>query len=544
MNEDALKLMRPRTWTAALFVAAILALSACSDKVADPQTESVLNRGNGDEPESLDVHKSASVEAGDVQRDLGEGLFGFDPKGARVAAAARRWEVSADGLEYRFFLRPEARWSNGDALTAADFVYSFRRLVDPATAALNTSSLNAVENAEEIIAGSLPSTDLGVEAVGAHELRVRLRRPVPYFLTLLTHPSTFPVHPPSVEAFGDAHTRAGNLVSNGAYRLVDWQFGAFIELERNEYYWDNAATAIDRVRHFVTPEPMAELNRFRAGELHITRTIPPGSFKQMQQQRPAEVRTSPSLGVYYYGFNLTNPDLAGNAKLRQALSMAIDREVIANDVIGRGEAPAYGWVPDGTDGYESRKFAYADMPATQRHRIAQQLLQEAGYGADNKPPLELRYNTSATHQRIAVAIQSMWRDVLGMEVTLVNEDFQVLLANIQQMQVTEIFRLGWTGNYNDPHAFLSILESSDPSNLVAYKSEKFDDLMKRAAEQTDPQLRMAFLGEAETLMLADHPLIPIYFNVNKSMVSSALNGWGDNVLNYHYSRHFSLDTVN
>jgi len=522
-----------------LFVGA-LALAACGDSGPKPAMESVLNRGNGAEPESLDVHKAVSTEAHDVLRDIGEGLTGIAPTGEIRAAAAERWTVSDDGLHYIFWLRPDARWSNGDPVTADDFVFSFRRLVDPATAAIYVQSVGDIENASEIIEGQLAQSELGVTATDTYRLEIRLQRPVPYFLNLLTHPSTFPVHRGSLQKHGGAHTRAGNLVSNGAYQLVDWQVGSVIELARNEHYWNNADTAIDQVRHFVTPEPMAELNRFRAGELDITRTIPPAAFAQMQKERSDEVRVSPALSVYYFGFNMTRPELSGNPKLRQALSMTIDREVIAKDIVGRGEKPAYGWVPDGIVGYEGRRFSYASMSASERLAKAKQLYREAGYGASNPLHLELRYNTSDTHQRIAAAAQSMWHQLPGLEVELKNEEYQVLVANITQKKITQIFRLLWVGDYDDPHTFLSTLESDNPSNFTGYQSDDFDSLMQRAAESTDPRKRYAFLGEAESEMLADHPLIPLYFHVNKSMVSKRVEGWGDNVLNYHYSQHLRL----
>jgi len=520
----------------------VLALTACGDSGPQPAQDSVLRRGNGDEPESLDMHRATSTEAGDVQRDIGEGLLGFTPDGKLRAAAAERWDVSDDGQEYTFWLRQDARWSNGEPLTAEDFVYSFRRLVDPATAAIYVQSVGDIENAAGIIAGDLEPASLGVAAINDHELQIRLDHAVPYFLSLLTHPSTFPVYRSSVELHGDAHARAGNLVSNGAYKLQDWRVGSYIELTRNEHYWNNAETAIDRVFHYVTSEPMSELNRFRAGELDTTRTIPPDSFKQMKKERPDEVRTSPSLAVYYYGFNMTRAELAGNPKMRQALSMAIDRETIANDVMGRGETPAYGWVPDGTANYTPRRFSYATQTREERHRTAKQLYREAGFGVDNPLTIELRYNTSDTQQRIAAAVQAMWKNVLGVETTLINEEFQVMLANITQKKVTQIFRMTWSGDYNDAHTFLATLESDNPSNLTGYQSEEYDSLMESAAAQTDPDRRKVFLAEAEGVMLRDHPLIPLYFYVNKSMVSKRVKGWGDNVLNYHYSQHLRLAT--
>ena len=526
------------TRAAALIVLALL-VAACGQRDTTA-AGSLINRGLSAEPESLDNHKARSVESGDVLRDLGEGLVGYSPSGELVGAAASHWEMSEDGLEYRFSLRPEARWSNGDTVTSDDFVYSFRRLVDPVTAAFYAQFIGDIVNAREIIAGDMPPAELGVEASEEFELTIRLRNPVPYLLGLLTHPATFPVHRGSLEEHGAAHARPGNRLSNGAYTLVAWDVGSLIELERNEHYWNDAATSIDRVRYHLVPEPMVELNRYRAGELDVTRSVPTEAFAQLREERPDELRVSPYLGVYYYGFNLTRPPFRGNRKLRQALSMAIDRESITENIVIRGETAAYSWVPPGTAGYTAPRFTYADMSRDERHAAARRLYREAGYGEDNPLEVEIRYNTSETQARIAVAIKSMWRDVLGVEAKLINEELQVLLDNIQQKENTEVFRLSWTGDYNDAHAFLSVMESGNPSNLPGFENEEFDEYMRRAARQTKPEMRQRLLEEAERELLAEHPVIPLYFYVNKNLVSPRVSGWSDNVLNYHYTQHLSI----
>ena len=503
-------------------------------------TESVLHRGNGPEPESLDPHKSRSTQAADVIRDIGEGLVGYSPEGELVAAAAERWEVSEDGLSYDFWLRPEARWSSGETVTAGQFVYSFRRLVNPETAAFYTLALAGIENASAIIAGDLPPESLGAEALDDFHLQIRLNNATPYFLDLLTHPSAFPVHSGSIEQHGGAFARARNLLSNGAYKLDAWELGSVIRLSRNEHYWNNAGTAIDKVYHYVTPEPQVELNRYRAGELDTTASIPPEAFAALKEERPEELRASPYLGVYYYGLNLTREPFKGNPKLRQALSIAIDREILAEKITGRGETPAYSWVPPGVDNYEAIRSPYADMTQEERHATARRLYKESGYSEENPLKVELRYNTSETHQRIALAIQSMWRVVLGFEATLINEEFQVLLYNMRNKELTQVFRTSWIGDYNDPHSFLQVMQSDNPSNLTGYASAEYDSLMQRASEQSDPEWRQRYLEEAERVLLADHPLIPLYFYVSKHLVNRRVLGWGDNVLDYHYSQHLSI----
>jgi oligopeptide transport system substrate-binding protein len=521
-----------------LLATVTLLLNACG---GDVSTESMLNRGSFTEPESLDFQKARTIQAGDVQRDLGEGLTGYTASGELQLSGAERVELSDDGLVYTFWLRTDSKWSNGEKVTAEDFAYSFRRLVAPETAAFYASqSLGDVVNAQAIIAGKRRPQSLGVVVVDEYQLQITLNKPVSYFQRLLTHPSTFPVHRESVELHGNAHAQPGNLVSNGAYKLYAWEVGSYIELVRNEHYRDNAGTSIDRVRHHITAEGMNEISRYRAGELDITAGVPSALFAQMKKERPDELRVSPYLAVYFYAFNLTKRPFRDNPKLRQALSMAVDRETLTEQVIGRGEVAAYGWVPPGIENYEPRQFLYAKLSKTERHAKARQLFNEAGFDDENPLTIQLRYNTSAGHKRVATAIQSMWQDVLGVRTTLVNEEFQVLLENIRAQEITEVFLSGWTGDYDDANAFLSIMESDNPTNMTGFDNKDYDSLMQRAAKQVDLQARRYYLEEAETILLAEHPVMPLYFFVNKNMVSPCVLGWQDNVLNHHYSQHLSL----
>jgi oligopeptide transport system substrate-binding protein len=501
-----------------------------------------LHRGLVTDPESVDPQKARSTQAAEVLRDIGEGLVGYSAEGKLVGAAAESWTISDDGLTYTFLIRDNARWSNGDALSAADFVFALRRLVDPATAAFYAEAVVVIANAEQIIAGEMSPTELGVVAQDDHTLIMTLQQPTPYMLSLLTHPSTFPLHRGSVQQHGDAFTRPENLLSNGAYKLVFWEPSSMLRLQRNEHYWNNAATAIDAVNYHVITQEVTQLNRFRAGEIDITGSVPPDSFAAVREQFAEQLHIAPYLGVYYYGYNLSKPPFADNPELRQALSMAIDREVLVEKVIGRGEAPAYSWVPPGVDNYAPIRFSYADMSQEERNATARRLYHEAGYSKDNPAQIEVRYNTSDTQQRIALAIQSMWAEALGVQTTLVNEEFQVLLANMQAAEITQIFRGSWIGDYNDAHTFLNILQSGNPSNTPGFSNKRYDQRMQDAAKQTDPAKRRLYLEEAERVLLSEHPVIPLYFYVSKHLVSPRVQGWGDNVLDYHYSQHLSLAT--
>ncbi len=518
----------------------LAALAGCGGSADD----GILHRGIGPEPATLDPQVANTTQAFTPLRDLFEGLVAFSADGELVPAAAAGHEVSADYLVYTFTLREDGRWSNGEPVTAEDFVYSLRRLVDPATAAFYAKHLGAIENADEIVAGRLPPAELGVRALADGRLEIRLAYPQAYFLQLLAMPGAYPLHRASVEQHGRDFTRPGLLVSNGAYRLADRQLGSWIELERNPHYRDAADVAIERVRHHVTAEESAELYRYRAGELHVTQNVPPEAIAQLRAERPDELRIARFLGTYFYGFNLETAKLGEQPTLRRALSMAIDRETLTDKVIGRGELPAWGWVPPGVINYEPRRFNYADMPRDERHATARRLYREAGYGPDNPLEIEIRYNTAETHEQIALAVQAMWRDVLGFEATLVNEEFRVLVSNILEGSNTEIWRLSWNGDYPDATSFLSIFESADPSNLTGYANASFDALMKSAAQQTDPERRRLFLEEAEKTMLEDHPVIPLYFAVSKHLVSPRVAGWRDNVLDIHYSRDLRLRDPN
>jgi ABC-type oligopeptide transport system substrate-binding subunit len=518
---DSMKSLRSVSFA----VLVVFVLAACGERSNPVDIGSVLHRGMSTDPETLDAHKARSTQAADVLRDLGEGLVSYTATGELTEGVAERWETSDEGLRYTFYLRPDARWSNGDVVVAEHFAFAFKRLVDPATAAFYAQFLGDIAS---------------VETPDPHTLVVILKRPTPYLLSLLTHPATFPMHPGSVKEHGDGFARPGKLISNGAYFLKGWVPGSVVTLVRNQHYWNNAATSIDEVQHHVVTQEMTELARYRAGELHITSSVPPESFDQVRAELGDQLRVSPNLGIYYYGFNLTKPPFKDKPQLRQALSMAIDRDVLVAKVTGRGEPPAYSWVPPGVANYSPPQLGYAPLTQAERNQIARGLYKEAGYSEQRPLQIELRYNTSDTQRRVAVAAQAMWAEVLGVETTLINEEFQVLLANTRAREITQVFRGSWLGDYNDAHTFLSILESDNAANTPAYASEEYDSLMRRAASQSDLGRRRLFLEEAERVMLADHPVIPIYFYVSKHLVNPRVEGWGDNVLDYHYSQHLSL----
>ena len=499
-----------------------------------------LRRGNGPEADTLDPQRARTDAAFNILRDLFEGLTAIGPDGGAVPGAAESWTVGADGLEYTFQLRENLRWSNGDPLRAADFVAGMRRLVDPATASPYAQVLEPVLNAAAIIRGEQPPENLGLSAPDDRTVVIRLQNPAPYLLGLLAQPGTFPVHGPSLAQYGAEHARPGRLVSNGAFALKDWVVGSHVVAERNPHYWNDAATQVARVHYLHHSDAGTEFRQYRAGELDVTYSVPPQQFAWIQSNLPGELHVAPQLSVYYYGFNLKRPPFQDNPGLRRALSLVIDRERLTTAVTGVGEAPAYGWVPRGVADYTPQQFDYAARPYAERVAEARELYRKAGYSTERPLRTEIRYNSGEIHNRLAVAIAAMWKDALGVETTLYAEEFRALLQSIQSGAETQVFRSSWVGDYNDAYSFAQLLQTGFGINLTGYSNPRYDALLGAATREPDPARRRALLEEAERLMLADHPVLPLYFYVNKHLVKPYVQGWTDNVMNVQYSKDLRL----
>ncbi|MGH8501732.1 MAG: peptide ABC transporter substrate-binding protein [Gammaproteobacteria bacterium] len=502
--------------------------------------ETVLRKGNGAEPQTLDPHRAQGVPEANILRDLYEGLVSEAPDGSLVPGAAARWEVSPDGKVYTFHLRRNAHWSNGAPLTAGDFVYSLRRSVDPATGSSYAAILSPIRNAVAIINGERPPEALGVQAMGRHSLKITLESPTPYFLGLLTHTTTYPVYRPAVTRFGAAFTQPGNNVSNGAYTIHEWVVASHVTLRRNPRYWDDANTRIGTVTYFGIDDQEAELRRYRAGELDWTSTVPLGQLAWVRQHLRDEYRAAPYLGTYYYGLNLTRPPFEDDRALRNALSLAIDRDILVGKVTRGGEIAAYGWVPPGVDNYSGQTVAYSAWPRPKQIQQARRLYRQAGYSRARPLKLEIRYNTSDAHQKIAVVIASMWREVLGVDTTLVNEEWKVFLQNVQQRRVTQVYRASWIGDYNDAHSFAELLHSRFGLNGTGYANFRYDRLLERAARENDQRRRRALLQQAERVLLADHALIPLYYYISKRLLKPYVKGYRDNVMDRHYTKNLRI----
>jgi len=525
-----------------LFARATLAAALVVGTVSAAEAETVFHRGNGSEPETLDPGLSTGVPEHHIQMDVFEGLVAPGPDSEPIPGVAESWEIGDDGLTYVFHLRENAKWSDGSPVTAEDFVYAWRRLVNPETAADYAYFLWPVRNGKAISEGNAEPEELGVEARDEKTFVVTLEAPAPYFIDMLTHHSTYPVPKAVVEEFGNEWTRPGNIVSNGAFRITEWVPQSHIKAVRNEHFHAADEVKLDAVVYYPTEDREAELRRFRAGELDYTYDVPAQQIPWIQQNMPDQFRNTPYLGTYFYAFNVTAEPFKDNPALRKALALAIDRDILTEKVTQGGEIPAYGWVPPGMEGYQQQQLEWASWTQEQRNEEAKKLFAEAGYGPDNPLTVEILYNTDDNHRKIAIAVAGMWKQVLGdVNATLRNEEWKVYLETRDQLQF-QVVRAGWIGDYRDPYTFLSYLRSDiGEQNPSGYKNADYDRLNDESTVETDAEKRMAIMAEAERILLADLPIMPIYFYSQQHMVADHVKGWEPNIMDYHPSRFITVE---
>lgn len=505
--------------------------------LADNQT---VTRHLKDEPASLDPIKSVGLTEAQVMRDLFEGLVNQDSHGKPVPGVALNWHTT-DNRVWTFTLRPDARWSNGESVTADDFVYSWQRLVTPN----NTSpfawfaALAGINNAQDIIDGKLPAEQLGVEAVDKHTLKVVLNKPVPYFPSLAANFSLYPVHRGTVEKFGADWIKVGNLVGNGAFALADRVVNEKIVLTPNPYYWDHKNTVITQVTFVPINQESYATNRYLAGDLDITESFPKQRYQKLLKDIPNEVFTPDQLGTYYYAFN-TQRAPTNDVRVRKALSMAIDRQLVASKVLGTGEKPAYYFTPDVTDGFKPEKGLYNSYSQKELDQQAKTLLQEAGYGPNHPLELTLLYNSSENHQKIAIAVASMWKKKLGVNVKLVNQEWKTYIDSRNSGDF-DVIRASWIGDFNEPSTFLSLLTSQHSGNIPKFNSQQYDQVMASASIETNPQLRNRYYNSAEAILAQEAPIAPIYQYTNGRLIKPWLKGYPiENPEDVAYSHSFYI----
>lgn len=491
-------------------------------QLADKQT---LVRNNGSEVQSLDPHKIEGVPESNVNRDLFEGLLISDVEGHPSPGVAEKWE-NKDFKVWTFHLRKNAKWSDGTPVTANDFVYSWQRLADPDTASPYASYLQYghIANIDDIIAGKKPATDLGVKALDDHTFQVTLSEPVPYFYKLLVHPSVSPVPKSAVEKFGDKWTQPANIITNGAYKLKSWVVNERIVLERNPQYWDNDKTVINQVTYLPISSEVTDVNRYRSGEIDMTyNNMPIELFQKLKKEIPNEVRVDPYLCTYYYEINNQKAPF-NDVRVRTALKLALDRDIIVNKVKNQGDLPAYSYTPPYTDGAKLVEPEWFKWSQEKRNEEAKKLLAEAGFTADKPLTFDLLYNTSDLHKKLAIAVASIWKKNLGANVKLENQEWKTFLDTRHQ-GTFDVARAGWCADYNEPTSFLNTMLSDSSNNTAHYKSPAFDKLIADTLKVTDDAQRSELYAKAEQQLDKDSAIVPVYYYVNARLVKPWVGGY-------------------
>jgi oligopeptide transport system substrate-binding protein len=503
-------------------------------------SEVIYNRGNSADPESLDPHKTSTVYEAHILRDLFEGLVMQDKDANTIPGAAESWTVSDDGTVYTFKLRKDGVWSDGSPVTADDFVYSFRRLLDPATAAEYASMLYVVKNGEEVNTSKVKPEELGVKAVDPTTLEITLKSATPYFLEMLTHQATYPVNKASIDKLGNDWIKPGNMISNGAYTLAEFVPNDHIKLVKNEKFHDAANVKIDVVNYIPTEDRSTAIKRFEAGEIDSNDDIPTEQLTDLKTKFGDQLRIGPYLGTYYYAIK-TDKEPWTNPELRNAISMAIDRDFLAEKVWQNSMLPGYSMVPPGIEGYTPSVASFAGESQIDREDKAKEILAKLGYGPDKPLKLEIRYNTSENHKNTAVAIQEQLKP-LGIDVTLLNTDTKTHYSHLEQKGDFDVARAGWIADYKDPESFLGISRKASGNNYSNYDSAKFEEAMnKAAADGGNPDKRMKDLEGAERVLIDDVGQIPLLYYSYHNLVSPKLKGFDSNVMDVHPSRFISKD---
>ncbi|MDH4259349.1 MAG: peptide ABC transporter substrate-binding protein, partial [Gammaproteobacteria bacterium] len=481
-----------------------------------------MKRGNGGDPGSLDPVLAEDVHAFNVLLDLYEGLLTVSADGTIAPGVAASWEVSPDGLEYRFNLRPDAVWSNGRPVTAQHFVAGFRHGVRSGSQSPSAFLLAPLANYQQVLNGVLPVEALGIRAEDDHTLVIELEHPASYFPGILTMPIAYP-RLPDVHDDSASFRIPSRFVGNGPYVLDGWQPGGVLQLRRSRTFRAADAATIEFVQYYPNADPAAELNLYRAGQLDITATIPPAAFTSVRRERPREVHLAPGLALYYLAFDLSEPPL-DNPALRKALSMAIDRQRLV-EILGRGEQAAYGLVPPGVHGHVPASYLWRDAPRAQREAQARQTYAEAGYRNGLPPIIQLTYDAGDIHEKVALAVRSMWQEVLGIDVSLRRMEWKSFLDTRNDRSAWQVMRFVWVGDFDDASTFTDVFTSGSEQNLPGYSNRRYDELLKRASVSSAEEVRQQLLTEAEHVLIEDYPIVPLYFLVSKHLVSPRVQGY-------------------
>lgn len=528
----------PASLPSVALVCATLLLAGCGRResfVESGNRSQVLHQGIATEPQDLDPHLLQFQSHFSVFQALNEGLVGYDPKDLHpVPGVAERWEISPDGLTYTFHLRANARWSNGDPLTAHDFVFSVQRILTPRLGSPFRYYYDDVRGAREFSASSAPDfSTVGVRALDERTLRIELLHPAPYFLFLLGNWSWYPVHRATLEKYGGVDrpyadwSRPGRLVSNGPFMLAEWKQGQVIIVKRNPLYWDARHVRLNEIHFYPIENADTEERAFRAGQLHLTENVPTSKLRDYAKQAPGLLEVAPVFATYAYVFNVTRPPF-DNVVVRRAFSLALDRKGIAAIQPGSGIRPADSFVPPVGD------YAFHDQAALRFDpEEARRLLAAAGY-PDGRgfPPIELVTNTSQLHREIAEILQQQWQKHLGVQVTVGLREGKVFFQERIRKQYA-LARSSWFGDYPDPFAFLTLYLSDNGQNTTGYANPDYDRLAQAATRSLDAATRLDRYHQAEATLLRDLPVAPLFYDTSRHLVDRAVRGRYPNLFDIH-----------
>jgi oligopeptide transport system substrate-binding protein len=527
----------------------MLLLAACGGGNQETRVEEgnrlgVAHIGNAAEPASLDPHVTTGVGESYLLQALFEGLVTKNPNTLEPEpGVAETWDISEDGRTYTFHLRANALWSNGAPVTAEDFRWSWQRALTPELGSQYNYMYFPIVNAQEFTTGAITDfSQVGVKVLDERTLQVQLREPTPYFLQLLDHHSTYPVHRATVEAFGSATdrlsqwARVGNHVGNGPFALSEWQINSHIRVDRNPRYWDADEVKLNAIMFYPLDNTTTEERMFRDGQLHHTYYVPLDKIPVYLAENPELIHISPYLGTYFYNINTTRPPL-DDVRVRRALALSIDRSLLVETVTQGVYQPGYSVVPPGTMGYEPPKLFDYDPDEARR------LLAEAGYpDGQGFPGFTILYNTLEQHQKIAVAIQQMWRQELGINVEIQNQEWQVYLASHNAMDY-DVVRRGWIGDYVDPNNFLDLFITDGGNNHTGFSNARYDEIILRQAPATaDRDARYALYHEAEELLMSEMPVIPLYVYMSNHLHHPSLKGMPFNIMDSRNWKYVYLES--
>jgi oligopeptide transport system substrate-binding protein len=509
---------------------------------ASVNAEYILKRGNGTEPDSLDPHKATGTWENNIIGDIFLGLVTESAIGNIIPGSARDWKISDDGREYTFYIREEMLWSDGMPVTANDFAFALKRIINPATASQYASLLFTIKNAQEINKGELNIDDLGVEALDAKTLKISLRRPVPFFIQLLSHYTTYPLPEHVLNKYGDGWVKSVNIVSNGAYVLKEWSSNSHILIQKNKLFYDSKNIFFDKVYFYPIEDNRLALRMFRSGDIDMNITsaaFPAAELDKLLKSIPEEARIYPYLGNSYLPFNTKNPPF-NDIRVREALSLLIDREIINTKVVKARNKPAYSFVPPQTRNFSSgANLSFINLSKEERKRKARKLLSNAGYGKDNPLRFEMIFRNSYDNARRISAIAAMLKEE-NIELKMLPYEARITYNQMSNGSF-QLGDAGWVADYNDPYNFLYLfLCDAGPMNYSGFCNKKFDSLLDEASMTLNIEKRSNIMREAEQLMLNDHPIIPISFATHRVLVSKKIGGYLDNVSNIHRSRYFYL----